>query len=113
MTREEIKNELIIKFLKENGFKPRKEIKDFDSYLRQLKDRLKRNGKNLYIDETQNPIYIYIGDYTKKDKYNKKIDIKLSEEQYVRFKDLAKKRNTSLSNLVRDLLEREYYSNKK
>ena len=100
MTRENI-----ISFLKENGFKPRKEIKDFDSYLRQLRDRLKRDGRNLYIDEQQNKIWI--GEYAKRDKYNKKIDIKLSEEQYVRFRDLAKKRNTSLSNLVRDLLERE------
>lgn len=100
MTRENI-----INFLKENGFKPRKEIKDMDSYLRQLRDRLKRDGRNLYIDEQQNKIWI--GEYTKRDKYTQSFNVKFSEEQTIRFKKLAEEYNISLSELIRNLLERE------
>lgn len=93
--------------LKQLGFKPR-ENTDLVKYLKYLKYKLRRNGKDLKIEEKDNHKTIEIvvkGEMVKKDK---KLFFRATEEDCEKYKYLIEKRNTNLAKLIRDLLDREY-----
>ena len=102
------KKETIIKFLRENGFRPKENV-NLENYLFQLRNRLRRNDKDLYIIEDEKKIIdIYIGKKEVKEFYNKSFNVKFSADQDIKFKQMAKDKGMDLSKLIRNLLEEEY-----
>lgn len=106
MTQEE-KNNIIRTYLKEQGFRPRKD-KDIKNYIRQLNTRLGKQGKKIYIVEYDNDIKIYIEDKQPIVPKNHPIYSRATDEEFEKYNTLAKSRNTTLSKLIHELLEKEY-----
>lgn len=106
MTIEE-KNKAIRTYLVENGFRPR-EDKNLKKYITQLNTRLGKQGKHLYIYETNDEIKVSIEDKKPFIAKTHSIFSRATEEEFEKYNNLAKSRNTTLSALIHELLEREY-----
>ena len=105
MTIEE-KNKIIIDYLKSKGFKPR-ENSNIKEYIRQLNTRLSKQGKRIYIEESQDNVSVSIQDKKDTKVRDKSLFARVTEEEMERYKKLAENRHTDLSKLIRDLLDRE------
>lgn len=106
MTQEE-KDKIIKSYLLEQGFRPR-EDKDLKKYIVQLNTRLGKQGKHLYIYETNNEIKVSIEDKKPFIAKTHSIFSRATEEEFEKYNNLAKSRNITLSKLIHDLLEKEY-----
>lgn len=105
MTREE-KDNIIRTYLKEHGFKPRDD-KDIKMYIKQLNTRLGKQGKKIYIVENKDNVEIFIEKKQPIVKRNKALYVRVTETEQQKYEELAKSKNTDLSKLIRDLLDKE------
>ena len=106
MTIEE-KNKAIRTYLIEKGFRPRDD-KDLKKYITQLNTRLGKQGKHLYIYETNDEIKVSIEDKKPIIPKNHAMYSRATNEEFEKYNALAKSKNTTLSKLIHELLEKEY-----
>lgn len=103
---EEIRNQKIREYLREQGFKPRDD-KDIKMYIKQLNTRLGKQNKKLYITESGNNFQIEIKEKQPIIRRNKSLYVRVTEAEQLKYEELAKNKNTDLSKLIRDLLDKE------
>lgn len=96
--------EEIKQYLREKGFYPRKD-KSLKLYIYQLRSRLKRNGKELVIKEVNDKVEVYIRPYREEPYKDKKISIRVSQDQLDKYKDYADSVGMSLSECMTTLIE--------